>query len=387
MVLVGLMLVGVWCGTAEIYSVVLQVPHHGDAAVVALAAVNALCAWGLMFGFLSLMHDLRELRIPLQRQVLGVVLACIIVVIFLAPCALVASLNGGWRDLAIVAMGSVAGTAAAFLRPWRSPTRTSSAIARGVDAARHPGPATRPTPWRALRTALGPPYAPASWRVRLIQLLSLAALVASAPLLVEMFRSYLSARAFTTALHIAQFAILMPAVALCWVWPLTRVIGLFMRPGGALTELALLPGLGSPRQQLRRLFGVALCAPTGALIALLITAVCIANLEHLPRAILIKLVVTFFLIPLISLPILAGQIVKPRVQNRWSGAALLSTQAWTFTFVLWTGSWDALAVIAPHWRWLIVAVVGVALGFLVGMTLYLLRKLAQRPHPFVEASE
>ncbi len=314
---------------------------------------------------------------------MAAVLVFSIAVIFLAPCAFVWSLNGGAHDLTIVALGSTVGTAGALLWSLRSPARTSLPAAHRGDTARHSRPDNSPTPWRALRTALGPPYAPAAWQLRLMQLVTLCAVVVGAPRLVEIFRGSLSARAFTMALHFAQFAILLPAVALCWLWPLTKVIGLFSGQGGALTELALLPGLGSPQQQRRRLFLVALCAPAGALIALLITAMGIAKLEHLR--------VPFPPIDDDLLPHSNDHTADSGRPSCEAGAAqplvralLIFTQTWTFAVIVWTGSWDVLIQITP--RWLIVAVVLGALCFVAGMTLYSLRKLALRPHPFVEVS-
>ena len=141
--------------------------------------------------------------------------------------------------------------------------------------------------------ALGAPYAPESWTRRVLELALLCALLASAPLLVLHFQGSLSPRGFPLLLHVAELLSFVIALGVCWLWPLVRVVTLVTSQSGTLTELALLPGQGSGRQQLARLCLVALSIPTGALLLLLVLALGVITLEHQPHVIYVKVAVEF----------------------------------------------------------------------------------------------
>ncbi len=95
----------------------------------------------------------------------------------------------------MIAMGSVAGSAGALL--WRLRSRVRNAQSARISAA--PLLASVPkqlaSPWRAVRVALGPPYAPASWQRRGIQLGLLGAVVAGAPIFTLLYERSLRPRA------------------------------------------------------------------------------------------------------------------------------------------------------------------------------------------------
>ncbi len=136
---------------------------------------------------------------------------------------------------------------------------------------------------------------------------ALAPSVAGAPLLVLLYEASLQPRAFPYVLHATEFVGFLAAIGLCWVWPLSRLVAIFNPERGALTELALLPGFGSGRQQLRRLYLVALGLPFAGLILLLISALVLVTLQHLRNGVYLQLTLEFLFIPLITLPILIGQ--------------------------------------------------------------------------------
>jgi hypothetical protein len=235
--------------------------------------------------------------------------------------------------------------------------------------------------------ALGPPYSPASWTRRLIQLAAVGAALSAAPILVHLFGGSLKTGFFNGALHTAEFVGFVPAVVMCWAWPLTRLIGIFAPQSAAQTELALLPGLGDGRQQLRRLCGVGLGIPAVGLVALLSLAMSLVALEQRPHVFYMKLGLEFLLIPQFTLPILIGQIVKPRGLAAWRLTVMITSQSLAFTFLVWMPIWDAPDSGLVHLlRWLTVALVLAGLMILIGYAIYSLRKFLQRPHPFVEIS-
>jgi hypothetical protein len=382
-----LIMIAAWSAAAEIYATAIQIPGHGEFAALVLVGLNVLCSWLLVFNLAGLAHDLQELRLPQHRQLLSVGLVFILGFIFVLPCALVWSLSGSARDVFMIAMGSVAGTAGAVL--WRIRPRMNSAPAARISAsAMMPSvPRQLPKPWQAVRVALGPPFAPASWKTRGLQLAILCAAVAGAPILVLLYRSSLQPRAFPYVLHAMQFTGFLAAIGLCWIWPLSRLLAIFNPQKGALSELALLPGLGAGRQQLRRLCLVALSVPTGGLILLLIGALVLVKLQHLPHGSYLKLALEFLLIPLITLPILVAQIAKPSMPAAWSVTVLMFSQLWAPSILIWSDLWDAPDSVMVHRiRALIIGIGLAALIVIIGFSIYSLRKLLNRPHPFVEVS-
>lgn len=384
-----LLMIAAWIASAEIYAVALQIPAHGESAALVLVGLNVVCSWLLVFCLTALVCDMHELRLPRHRQVLAVGVIFIFGFIFVAPCALVWCLNGGARNVFMIGMGSVAGTAGALLWRFRSAARNASG-ARVSHAAAAPSIAVQlPNPRRAVRVALGPPYAPASWQRRGIELVGLGAAVAGAPLLVLLYEASLQPRAFPYVLHATEFVGFLAAIGLCWVWPLSRLVAIFNPERGALTELALLPGFGSGRQQLRRLYLVALGLPFAGLILLLISALVLVTLQHLRNGVYLQLILEFLFIPLITLPILIGQLTKPSMPAAWSVRVQLLSQMCTISFLVWSNIWDSGAPASAtvhQLRLLEVGLVLAALMIFVGFSIHSLRKLLQRPHPFVEIS-
>jgi hypothetical protein len=338
----------------------------------------------LVFFPLALLQDLEELRIPQLRQLFAAALIFILAAVFVAPCALVWLLGGSAGDVFRVAIGSIVGTVGALL--WRSGSRARRAPGARLSAPAVIAsvPARRPRPWRAVRVALGAPYAPESWKRRVLELAILCAVLAAAPLLVLFFEGSLSPRGFPILLHVAELVSFVIAIGLCWLWPLVRVVTLVTSQSGTLTELALLPGQGTGRQQLRRLCLVALSLPAGALLVLLVLALGLVALEHLPHAFYVKVALEFLLIPLLTLPALAGRLTKPGGRDAWGGAMVLFSQTWTWLLIFWTTTPQSWQGFPRIFLWVAIAVVAVGLMFLVGMTVRSLRKLLQRPHPYVE---
>jgi hypothetical protein len=383
-----IMTVCTWCAAAEIYWVGLQGPHHGESAAAAavLVGVDVVYSWLLVSFLLALTRDLREMRVPQLRPLLTTSLMFILVLVFLAPCAVVWLLGGPAWDVLCMALGSLLGTVGPAM--WRSGLRARQApvAPQYVRPVTDSIAAPRPRPWRAVRVALGAPYAPQSWKRRVIELALLCALLASAPLLVLHFQSSLSPRGFPILLNAAELVSFMIAIGLCWLWPLARVVTLVTSQSGTLTELALLPGQGSGRQQLRRLCLVALSIPTGALLALLVLALGVVALEHLPPVFYVKVGVEFLLIPLLTLPAMAGRLTKPRGLNAWGGAMLMFSQTWTWLLIFWTTTPENWHGAPRIFLWAAIAIIAVGLLFLVGLTVHSMRKLLRRPHPYMEVS-
>lgn len=365
------MTVCAWSAATEIYWAVLQAPHHGESAALGLMVMDLAYSCALAFFLLSLLQDLEELRLPQLRQLQAAALLLILTTAFLAPCAIVWSLGGPRRDVVMMVMGAMVGTGGARL--WRCGSRTRNST-------------DLPRPWRAVRLALGPPYATASWKRRVIELALLCAALGGAPMLVVIFRTSLNPLGFTLLLHIAQAVSFVIAIGLCWLWPLTRVVELFVSQGGALTELALLPGQGGSGQQLRRLCLVALSIPVAALLVLLALALGLAALEHLPRAVSLKVAVEFVLIPLFTLPVVAGRLTKPAALHPWAGALLMYSQTWWWFWIVWILPPESWHLLPAFFLWTVLVVIAIGLTFLVGLTVQSLRKLLRRPHPFVEIS-
>jgi hypothetical protein len=367
--LVLLMTFFTWCAAAEIYWVALQVPHHGESAAVLIVGLDVVYSWLLVYMLLALLQGLEELRIPQLRPLRAAVLIFMLAFVFVAPCALMWWLGAAAWDVLFMAMGSVAGTAGARLN---ARTVTTSV------------PAQFPKPWRAVRVALGAPYAPESWKRRVSELALLCAALAGAPLLVLFFEGSLSPRGLPILLHVAELVSFVIVIGLCWLWPLVRVVTLVTSQSGTLTELALLPGQGSGRQQLRRLCLVALSLPAGALLVLLVLALGLVALEHPPHAVYVKVALEFLLIPLLTLPALAGRLTKPRGANAWAGAMVMFSQIWTWMIIFWTTTPESWHGLPRIFLWVAIAVIAAGLIFLIGSTVHSVRKLLQRPHPYME---
>jgi len=377
-------MLGMWGGFAEIYATVMRASDYlGEFGALAFVAVNVLISGWLFFNLLRLAQDLKRLRLPDHRHLLIAALAFIVTLTFVAPCALVLSLHGGTRDLVVVGMGSCVGIAAALL--WRYRGVLTLTRTRGL--AQTPGriePARSLHAGQALRTALGAPYAPASWRRRSLEFAFVCAVLAGPPLLVMVFGSSMSYRSFSLVLHVSELLSLLAAIALCWVWPLSRALMLFDPKRGALAELALLPGLGDGRQQRRRLYLTTLSVPTAALVGLLIFALSAVWLQGLSNSVYVKLALQFAVFPLFTLAIILGQMVHTRAGWKpWSVAILTVSPLSTFSGLIWNWSSDMLTV--KSLRWMSIAVLLLVI-VLVGQITYLLRKLALRPHPFVDVS-
>jgi hypothetical protein len=380
-----LMMLALWGSAAEVYSVAIQAPHPGAYAAGMMVAVNLTFSGWLFVNFLKLSHDLREWRIPGYRRLLGAALTFILGFTVVAPCGFALSLDGGTYDALAVGLGACAGMVAALL--WRM---QSEAV--GAHHARWPAEtiprgkvARASTVWQALRTALGSPYAPVSWRRRALQLALLCCVLAGAPALVIVFGTSLGSRAFSTLLKVSEIAGLLGALVLCWIWPLSRAVALFNPKRGALTELAFLPGLGDGTQLRRRLYLAVMSFPAGSLTALLIIAESAAWIEQMPGDVYGKLALEFALIPLITAPALLGLMAQGRAMSGWSFAPLLISQVVGLTPLIWMSSSQVL--LSAPFLWLGIAIVVFLLILTIGTSMYLLRKIAKRPHPFAEISE
>jgi hypothetical protein len=124
----------------------------------------------------------------------------------------------------------------------------------------------------------------------------------------------------------------------------------------------------------------------GALLVLLALALALVAHEQLPRAVYVKVAVEFLMIPLFTLPVVASRLTKPPGPNPWSGALVMYSQTWWWFWIVWIlppQGWHSLPTI---FIWAVLVVVAAGLAFLIGLTVHSLRKILQRPHPFVEVS-
>jgi hypothetical protein len=204
-------------------------------------------------------------------------------------------------------------------------------------------------------------------------------------MLVLLYANSLSSRAFSSLFIAAEWVSFAVGIALCWVWPLTRLLGIFNPKGGALSELAMLPGLGSGAQQLRRLYLVALGLPVAGLIVLLVSAVTLVSFQQLSNTVYLKIALEFLLIPLVTLPTLLGQFARPRKPG-WAVTVAIFCQPFTFTLLLWNGIWDdtSHSAVLRAMRWTLAGIVLFGVMVIIGISIYWARKVAQRPHPFME---
>jgi hypothetical protein len=387
LMMVLVLIVAAWMAAGEIYEAAIQIPGHGESAALVLVGLNVLCSWLLVFNLAAVLHDVRELRLPQQRQLLSVGGILIFVFVVVLPCALVWSLNGAARDVFMIAVGAAFGSAGAAL--WRRRLRARSAPAEwaAVAAGVHSGQVQIPSPWRAVRVALGPPFAPTSWQRRAVQAALLCVMIASAPILTLLYERSPNPPIVTWLLYTGEFLGFLVAISFCWAWPVSRLLAILSPQSGAPTELALLPGLGSATQQLRRLLLVALGLPFAGLMLLLVAALVLASLQHTQHGIYLKLILEFLVIPLITLPFLAGQLNQPQKAGAWSGLILISSQTWTV--LVWSSIWNLGTVRTAAGHQLAMLAGGLVLIvviLIVGFSTYSLRKFLRRPHPFVEGA-
>jgi len=215
------------------------------------------------------------------------------------------------------------------------------------------------------------------------------AVFATPPVLVGVFGGALSRGNFAALVHAAELLGFLAAIGLCWVWPLSRAVALFSPSRGALSELALLPGMGDVRQQLQQLLLAAIGVPAVGLVTLLIIAVGVVWRADLPDAIYWKVMIEFLLILIITLPMVLGQIARPRAGGAWKNMPLfMMSQIWILSVLLWTVPLNVLpSFSALRWLvWLTLAVALSGLVFMVGSAIHSVREISRRPHPFVEIS-
>jgi hypothetical protein len=387
----GLLMVLGWCtASAELYATLLEAPQRPESGALLLVAANMFIAGWLSFNLLQLAHELKQLRLPEHRQVIGAPLAFVLGLTLVGPCALVFSLHGSVRDLLVVSAGACAGIAGAIVCRYRGSARlpeTSHAQTLGAaESTSRP-----PPPLRTLRIMLGAPCAPASWRRRFIEIAVVCAVLVSAPLLLIILNFSAGFRFHRVAFHASELVGLLAAMTLCWTYPLNRVLALLDPKRGALTELAVLPGLGNGTRQRRQLYLATLSLPTAALVGLFIVAVSVAWLQKLPSSVYWNLAMQFALFPLVTLPMLLSQLARRTgVSGMFAPNAFVSlSPAWALTSMIWTWPVDGpplWSVYGPSIFGLLVAVVLAVPLVLVGQTIYFLHKLALRPHPFVDVS-
>jgi len=369
-----LMMFCVWAAVGEIVAAA-TLPHRGEFAAVMLCSFNAPFAAMLFANLLKLTRDVRELRLPRARHLLSASTVFLVGLMVVAPSLLAWTWHTGFLDVAIVAAAAIAGAAVGWLGTLRARARTQG---RAWEKA---GSSVRS---RALRIALGPPYAPTSWLVRLTQVGLLCAALIASPMLVGVFGAPLSAPNFAIVLHVAEILGFLVAIVLCWIWPLSRVVILFNPERGGLSELALLPGFGERGLQLRQLCGIVMALPLAGLLALLVMAFGIALLAHLAQGAYLKLALEFLLIPMVTLPVLLSQIAQRKASSIWSVVFFMATQTLTLTMLLWTLSWERYAV--QTLRWFIITFVLLTLTVAVAVSLHFLRRISARPHLFLDVS-
>jgi hypothetical protein len=376
LVVVLIVMGSLWAAATQIAWAASALPYGGDAAALMLACFNAPFSAWLFANFLHLQRDLRDLRLPRQRWLTARSLGFFLTLIVVVPCGLVLSWRAGPLVVVLVALSAVVGMVGALL--W---TR----LASGQHCEHSASAAGRSL---ALRVALGAPYAPASWQTRLLQLASVCVVLFGAPLLVIAFGRSLSSRTFAVLMHAAEFLGFIGAITLCWIGPLSRAVTLFNPARGGLTELALLPGLGTNAQRRRQLYRVVIGPPAIALTLLWWVAMAAAWLERAPDAAYIKLVVAFLVIPLFTLPIFLSQIAQAQAQTgrgRWVALSGMLTPLCGLTPMIWNLPLHAFAVVPSLLHWLGIGF-AMLLLFLGGLSFLSLRNLAQRPHPFVDVS-
>jgi len=384
------MTLGWWTASAELYATLLEAPQRPESGALLLVAANMFIAGWLSFNLLQLAHELKQLRLPEHRQVIGAPLAFVLGLTLVGPCALAFSLHGSVRDILVVSAGACTGIAGAILCRYRGSARFAEASHTQTLGAVESG-SRPPPPLRTLRMMLGAPYAPASWRRRFIEVAVVCAVLVSAPLLVVIISFSVGFRFLRFAFHGSELVGLLAAMALCWTYPLNRVLALLDPKRGAMTELAVLPGLGNGTRQRRQLYLATLSLPTAALVGLLIVAASAAWLQNLPGSVYWRLAMQSALFPLVTLPMLLSQLARRTVvTGRFAPTAfLLLSQAWTLTPMIWTWPLETPQLLWLHVPGIFGLVVAAVLAlplFLVGQTIYFLRKLALRPHPFVDVS-
>lgn len=366
---------GLWAAAAELYSALIGQSHRAEFLALMLSIFTVPFSCWLFINFLQLAHDLHELCVPRRRQLLAGALSFVLALMWVFPCALLALGHWAARDLLLVALGMPVGLALALL--WRVFDRRAAAHAAGLA-----------NPRRALRIVLGPPYTPVPWSTRVIQMVLVCAVVAIPPVLVGVFGGVLSRESFAVLMHAAELLGFLGAIGLCWIWPLSQAVALFNPAHGALSELALLPGLGAGRQRLWQLLLALVGVPAVGLGALLIMSLGVVWHEDLPNAIYWKVASEYFLILITSLLFVLGQIARPRTVGARFLPLLMFSQIWTYSLPLWMVPWHVLQLFMTlRWlAWLTIAIVLSGLVFVVCFATHSVREIFRRPHPFVEIS-
>jgi len=379
-----LMLLAWWASCGEVYAALASAFGRNEVAALVLDAGNLCFGVWLCASYLRLAQDLQQLRLPQRRQVLAGALTFIVGLLGVLPCTLLAALHWAAGDVLRVAL--VLPASFILARLWRVGLRTWPLLPHAAGAGAHPipHPARAVSPLRALRVVLGAPYAPASWSVRVLQLLGLTATLVAPALLVVAAGRPLNRIVFKLLLHSAEFVGYFGAIGVCWIWPLARAVTLFNPARGAVSELALLPGLGAGRARLLQLCLVMIGWPALGLLALTLIALGAVWWEGLPQATYWRVLIQSALIPLVTLPLVLGQMARPRAPVTWSVAALMLSQTFCFALATWSVSWNILAIVSL--RWLTIGVAAVVLSVMVGFSAHFYWILARRPHPFVEVS-
>ncbi|HWW21081.1 MAG TPA: hypothetical protein VNZ06_09775 [Steroidobacteraceae bacterium] len=249
---------------------------------------------------------------------------------------------------------------------------------------RSPGPAGRQqplSPTMVMRTFMAAPYAPATAAQRALQVgLILVVMCVPAALAFALGRSH-TLRDLERLLHAAWAPTLWVSGLVIWGWLLRGQVTSFSRGSGNLDELALLPMLGSAAMRRRQLYQATLRPPILVLSMLFLVALVPVIGDADSFGIYTRIAYIFSLLP--ALTLLGWQLPgHPTSRQAWMAApvVLLGQSSTVFLFshpVFNARELDLVRLICLT-CWVLLGIAAVE------VMLFKSRRLAERPHPFVE---
>ena len=373
-----------------------QLSEAAKVSAVIFAFAGFLLSWFMLNGLLGFARDAKNIRLPSHRGLLIGAVAVVLLLTLVGPCALVFTLHRNINQVLIISFGVGTGITGVLLHSWR---HRAAALLRNLisaDTVLAPdsfvrwgsaGTARGRASW-ALRTALGQPYAPSSWQRRVAELMVVFGALAVAPAISMVVGASRGRWSLLEAWHANWSWSIWAATMICGVWPLTRSQFLFASKRGSLVELALLPGLGNGTEQRRGLYRAILGWPLLLVGALMLVAVTSAHFDHAPPSVFVRLTLWFLVLGSIPLAAVQGSIAAPGARPM----SLVILEVFVPILVYSPAAFNMVPFDSPSrsvgfLRWGFLGCLLIALMLSWGQIYYFWRKLAQRPHPFVETAQ
>jgi len=358
--------------------VVIAAAHTSAAVLNLLTFLWIVGAFPLVFGAAASMAQFvksaRELRLPDHRSMMLRHYALLLTLVVVAPIVLFRIfIPDGWRLIWIIL-----GTPLGLLWPKLAQlvrSRTPSRARVHTKTRHYP---TR-SPSDAIRVYYGNAFAPVPMASRVFKLRILGMVLWSLPLT-------LAEADFARPVRWLVPFYLGLTGSLAWVWLMTGLARFNFGRGAAFAELALLPGLGNPESQRRAFYFAALARPMGLSAFFSVIAVIWEwSTTHALRPVVQLSVAMIFLVLFSGSSIIAQLLLQrtPRIPPA-KQAYQLSMPIYIVFSLMYSAPVLGEKRTPPSFIFIFYSCLLLLAAFQLIWTGRYVRRLAERPHPFLQ---